>query len=411
VRMLVLSDYWGELGGGEVVAAELARGLSTQFELAILTTDREREFVERRDGLPVYRVRSSYPVRLRPLIALANPLVLASIGRVLDDFRPDVVHAWNVHQHLSYASLRLAHCRGLPTVLTFQDAQPFCYTKYHCYIDRAAPCPVRPDYRARPQSCPSCWRHYWLFPPRNRAVRELIRRYVGRKVAVSHALAQALTDNGLGGAQVIHNGLALDAFPPETSRIDSISHRFGLEQEVVVGGGRMGFFKGQHLLVAAFAQVMPERPGAQLALAGNHEGPYGRQLEQQARQLGVSDRIVFTGFLPRHEFLALVAAGALFANLSICLDCFPTVNLEAGAAARAVLGTCFGGTPEAVLDGETGRVVNPHRAGEVAQALRDLLANAAEREEMGRRAAERVRSLFSVCAMVEAYATLFRSLK
>jgi glycosyltransferase involved in cell wall biosynthesis len=409
MRLLILSDYWGQLGGGEVVAAELARGMADRFDVAVLSTDRGHDSVERRDGLPIYRVKSSYPVRLRPLMALANPLALNGVRRVLDEFRPDVVHAWNVHQHLSYAALGLARRRGVPTVLTFQDAQPFCYTKYHCYIDRGAPCPARPAYRARPERCPSCWRHYWFFPPRNRLVRQLIGRWVSHRVAVSHALAQALADNGLPGAQVIHNGLALDGFPPVPNEIRTVSRRFGLGDEAVVGGGRMGFFKGQHLLLEAFARVAAERPRAQLALAGPDDQAYAAGLKQRAEQLGIGSRVVFTGSLARRDFLALIGAGALFANLSICLDCFPTVNLEAGAVGRPVLGTCFGGTPEAVLDGETGRLVNPHRVPEVVDALRGLLDDAPLRQEVGARAAERIRSRFSLCGMVEAYASLFCS--
>src|SRR5215207_2792357 len=213
MRLLILADHWGALGGGEVVAAQLAAELQREHEIAVLTTDRQRDSVQRQDGLTIYRVRSSYPARLRPLVGLVNPLTLSGTRRVLADFRPDLIHAWNVHDHISYASLVLARRAGIPTVLTFQDALSFCYTKFHCYIDRGAPCPIRPDYRARPNHCASCGRHYRLFPPRNRLTRTLIRRYARATVAVSQALADALADNDLPCPTVIHNGLPLDQFP------------------------------------------------------------------------------------------------------------------------------------------------------------------------------------------------------
>ena len=410
MRLLILSDYWGDLGGGELVAAQLARALRDRFDVAILSTDRRRESREHRDGLLMYRVRSDYPARIRPLLAVANPLTLSGVRRVLRDFKPDVVHAWNVHQHLSYASLGLARRSGAPTVLTFQDVQPFCYTKYHCYIDRAAPCPPRPDYRARPATCRACWRHYWLFPPRNRAVHALIGRYVSRRVAVSQALADALADNGLPGAQVIHNCLPLEEFPPSRASVDAVRLRFNLGAEVVVGGGRFGFFKGQQQLIEAFARVARERPTAQLVLAGHHKGEVGALLQARVAQLGLSERVTFSGFLSRPDMLALLAAGALYANLSLAFDSFPTVNLEVGAAGRPIIGTCFGGTPEVVLDGVTGRLVNPYRTDQVVQLMVGLLASAEHRTQMGRRAAERVRTVFPMSAMVEAYADVFTSL-
>jgi glycosyltransferase involved in cell wall biosynthesis len=172
----------------------------------------------------------------------------------------------------------------------------------------------------------------------------------------------------------------------------------------------MGFFKGQQQVLEAFARVARQRSTAQLVLAGKHDDWFGKHLKQRATELGIADRVIFTGFLPHPEFLALLSAGALFANLSLYLDPFPTVNLEAGAAGRAVLGTCFGGTPEVVIDGETGRLVNPHRVEEVAETLSELLTNRQERDELGQRAAARVRADFPMCRMVEAYATLFHSL-
>src|SRR5215211_1933224 len=105
MRLLILADHWGELGGGEVVAAQLARALPDRFEVAILSTDRQAHSLDTTNGLPIYRVRSDYPTQLRPLMAVVNPLTLNGVRRVLEDFRPDVVHAWNIHQHLSYASL------------------------------------------------------------------------------------------------------------------------------------------------------------------------------------------------------------------------------------------------------------------------------------------------------------------
>jgi glycosyltransferase involved in cell wall biosynthesis len=410
MRVLILADHWGELGGGEVVAAQLAAALGDHFELGVLSTDRRRDVHERRDGLDIFRLRSSYPARLRPFATVANPLTLRGVGQVLDDFRPDVVHAWNVHQHLSYASLAVARRRGIPTVLTFQDALPFCYTKYHCYIDRGAPCPARPDYRANPRSCRSCRASFWLFPPRNASIRALLSRSVSRRVAVSRALAEALADNELGQADVIHNGLPLGDLPPPADAVEAMRGRLELGDEVVVSGGRMGFFKGQHLLLEAFAVLARRRPAAQLVFAGRDDDWYVKQLKQRASDLGLQQRVRFSGFLPRPEFLALLAAGAVFANLSVYLDPFPTVNLEAGAAARPVLGTCFGGTPEVVLDQKTGLIVDPYAQQEVVAGLERLLSEPSLRANLGRRAESRIRAEFPLERMANTYARLFRSL-
>jgi glycosyltransferase involved in cell wall biosynthesis len=410
MRLLILNDHWGALGGGEVVAAQLAAELRREHQVAVLTTDCQRDSVERQDGLTIYRVRSSYPARLRPVMGLVNPLALAGTRRVLAAFRPNLVHAWNVHDHISYASLALARRAGIPTVLTFQDALAFCHTKFHCYIDRSAPCPIRPDYRARPNRCASCHRNYWLFPPRNRLTRTLIRRYVSAPVAVSQALAEALVDNDLPRPTVLHNGLPLEQFPARPELIARLRQRFTLGPEAVIAGGRMGFFKGQHQLLESFAELANRRPAAQLVLAGRHDDWYGQQLVQRAAELKLNERVIFAGFLPHPDFVALLGAGAMFATLSLYLDPFPTVNLETGAAGRPVLGTRFGGTPEVVIDGVTGRLVNPFRLPEVTTALENLLADPDRRERLGVQAAQVVRERFPMRAMIDGYSRLFESL-
>jgi len=237
----------------------------------------------------------------------------------------------------------------------------------------------------------------------------MLQCWLDQKVAVSRALAEALADNGLPGSKVIHNGLPPNEQPPAAS-VEAIRQRFQLGDEVVVGGGRMAFFKGQQQLLEAFSEVAGERPCAQLVLAGRHDDWFGALLKKRAAELRLEERVVFTGQLPRPEFLALLSTGALFGNLSLYLDPFPTVNLEAGAAGRAVLGTWFGGTPEAVVDGETGRLVNPYRLAEVTETLRSLLAHPDDRAELGRRAADRIRTVFPLQAMVDAYSSLFVSL-
>ena len=109
-------------------------------------------------------------------IGAAGSGLTQGIAGVLRQFRPDVVHAWNVHSHLSYDALRLAKRAGARVVLTYQDVQPFCYSKFKCWVDPEAPVPEHPDYRADPRTCRSCRQHYWMLPPRAR----LVRTWLGR---------------------------------------------------------------------------------------------------------------------------------------------------------------------------------------------------------------------------------------
>ena len=409
-RLLLLADAFDNRGGGEVVVAHLANALRARWDVGVLTTTRGPGEQVDADGVRVFRVHSSYHPRLRPLVSLLNPFVTPIVAGIVRRFRPDVAHAWNVHGHLSYDSLRLVRRSGVPVVLTYQDAQPFCYSKFKCWLDPAAPCPVRPDYRADPRTCRSCRKHYWLFPPRNRLIRAYLRRWVDRGVSVSAALAAALAANGLGGVTVVHNGLPLDDPALVGASGERARERHGWARgPVLLTGGRLHFFKGQGQAIALFARVAAERPDARLVVLGDRNS-FRDRLVEQAADLGLADRVMFPGFLERPAYHDALAAADLFLNLSTYLDPFPTVNLEAMALGVPVLGTCYGGTPEAVLDGVTGCVADPYDVDAAAERALRLLNDAPLRSRLGEAGRRRVEREFAVERMAARYEAIYAAL-
>jgi len=406
-RLLLLSDAFDNRGGGEIVVAHLARALRERWDVAVLTTTRGTASDGVDAGLTVFALHSAYHPRLRPVMSVANPLTLREVRDVLARFRPAVAHAWNVHSHLSYVALALAARAGARVVLTYQDAQPFCYSKFKCWIDPAAPLPEHPDYRASPRDCRSCRQHYWMLPPRNRLVRTLLRRYVAAGVSVSRALADALDANGIPVHNVVHNGLPLD--DPALVGADGgrarARHGWG-DEPLLVTGGRLHFFKGQNQAVDAFARVAARHPSARLVVLGD-KGHFRDGLEARAAGLGIADRVSFPGFLDRAAYHDVVTAAAAFLNLSTYLDPFPTVNLEAMALGVPVVGTLLGGTPEAVTDGETGFLVSPYDVDAVAERALALLTDTGLRARLGEQGCQRVRERFQVEGMAARYEAIY----
>ncbi|MDP7069597.1 MAG: glycosyltransferase family 4 protein, partial [Candidatus Peribacteraceae bacterium] len=81
----------------------------------------------------------------------------------------------------------------------------------------------------------------------------------------------------------------------------------------------------------------------------------------------------------------------------------PTMNLEAMAAGKPVVATCFGGSSEIVEDGETGFVVNPRDIDNLVQALGTILKDEKKAKEMGDKGREIIKESFSVEKQVEGY--------
>jgi glycosyltransferase involved in cell wall biosynthesis len=125
-------------------------------------------------------------------------------------------------------------------------------------------------------------------------------------------------------------------------------------------------------------------------------GAFQTALEHEAERLGVRDRVVFAG---RRDDAAELLVELDVLALPSWTEGLPLVVLEAMARRRPVVATPVGGTPEVVVDGETGLLVPPRDPDALAAALRRLLADADLRRRMGDAGYERVRERFSADAM------------
>ena len=125
-RLLFMADAFDMSGGGEIVVDHLSRAIADRWDVSVLTTTRGPDAVQQSERLTVHQLHSKYHPRLRPAMSFLNPVLSCKISGLLRELRPDVIHAWNVHSHLSYDSLRLAHGSGARVIQTYQDAKPFC---------------------------------------------------------------------------------------------------------------------------------------------------------------------------------------------------------------------------------------------------------------------------------------------
>jgi glycosyltransferase involved in cell wall biosynthesis len=160
----------------------------------------------------------------------------------------------------------------------------------------------------------------------------------------------------------------------------------------VVTVGTLGRQKGHDVLLAA-ARVATE--AWEITVVG--DGPQLATLRGLASSLEVG-RVRFTGWVD--DPLAEVAAADV-ACMPSRWESFPYAALEAGALARAVVGSRVDGLDEIIIDGETGILVEPDRPAELAAALDRLAANPDLVAAYGRAAHDRVRARFSVQQMVD----------
>jgi glycosyltransferase involved in cell wall biosynthesis len=155
--------------------------------------------------------------------------------------------------------------------------------------------------------------------------------------------------------------------------------------DLVVGTvGNFTAKKDQATLLAAVASLTREHDRLRLVLVGT--GPLEDELRRRARELGVEERVMFTGM--RDDVLALLPAFDVF-TLSSRYEGLPISLLEAMASGLPCVVTRVGGIPEVVTDGHEGLLAAPGDSAALAAALDELLLDLSLRAQMGARAAER----------------------
>jgi phosphatidylinositol alpha-1,6-mannosyltransferase len=175
-------------------------------------------------------------------------------------------------------------------------------------------------------------------------------------------------------------GVDVGQFHPEAAKA-----ALGLTGRPVVGCvSRLVPRKGQDQLIKAWPLVLRAVPDAVLLLVGG--GPYRERLERMA---GGRESIRFTGTVPTAGLPGYYAASDVFAMPcrtrwgGVDVEGLGIVFLEASATGLPVVAGDSGGAPDAVREGETGLVVDGEDAGEVAQAIIDLLADPERARKMG----------------------------
>jgi len=191
-------------------------------------------------------------------------------------------------------------------------------------------------------------------------------------------------------------GVDLGAFRPEAGG-EEVRVRHGLAgRPVVVCVSRLVRRKGQDMLIRALPGIRRRVAGTALLLVGG--GPDRDRLAGLAERHGVARDVVFTGSVPWAELPAHYAAGHVFAmpcrtrRAGLEVEGLGLVFLEASATGLPVVAGRSGGSPDAVLDGRTGHLVDGRSLDEVSDRIVGLLANPAQARAMGEVGREWVRT-------------------
>ena len=336
-------------------------GLRARGHRAVLVAHREGELFRRASEGP----------DLLPL-APVNEVDLATawkLSKIIRQWKPEIVHAHDPHA-VSMAGLALSF--GAP------DPRPKLIASR------------RVDFHLQSHTF-SQWKY----------------RQMDGFIAASHAIKDILVADGIpsGRIEVVHDGID----------VEKIQHRpvIDLHAEywlphgvpVIVNVGALTGHKGQKYLIDAMPMVLREVPDAHLVIFG--EGDLRGPLEKQIKQLSLGKRVLLPGF--REDVMSLMKSADLFVMSSVT-EGLGSAVLDAMAMGHAVVGTKAGGIPEAVIQDETGLLVEPADAKALAAAIVRLLKDASLRKQFGEAGRARVAEHFGVDRLVEGTLEVYRKI-
>lgn len=221
---------------------------------------------------------------------------------------------------------------------------------------------------------------------------EQLKKQAAAFIAVSHFIQKKLLEKGYPQEKIIlhHIGVNTARFLPTQNKAD---------ERYILCVGRHTEKKGIDTLLRAFAQIAEKYPKVSLIQVGH--GTMTAYLHTLAKKLKISKRVRFLGAQKHDTVLKLMQGAEIFALPSQTAqngDCegLPIVLNEASACGIPVISTFHSGIPEAILDGETGFLVQEKDHQSLAEKLDILLGDRSLGQTMGKQGREFVCESFDI---------------
>ena len=342
MKVAMFADSFHPTVDGSVVAMENASaGLEKRgHEVVVIAPDvSPRPNVSRKvHYLPAteFRMYPGYRVTIAP----------SDMLEFLRGENADVIHCHGLAS-MAILSLTAARVLKIPHVLTF-------HTLAHEGMRHYSPLRIRPDFSDA---------LVWIY------LRNLLKR-PEVVIAPSSPIRDELVSNkvSMKACEVVPTGVDCNRFNPD--RYDKrFLEKYGLlGKRVLLHVGRLSTEKRLDTVLEAVSQISSSEPDLRLLVVGT--GPAEEEYKKAAKDLGISDKVVFTGFLPDGELpVAYASAEALV--IASTFETQGMVVLEALASGTPVAGIRYRAIPEFVKEGKNGCLFDE---GSCAEGIKRCLA-------------------------------------
>jgi len=374
---MLTDTFFPNMGGAEVAVAELSNalhdlgvyvGLITPSSAKLHTTDKRTPFA--------FRFPIKYIARRKLAFLSMTKTLLRS------KMKPDIIHA-----HFLYPS-------GFAALISKPFLNKPCIVTMHgkdIQVDQTIGYGIRLDWRLD-------------------LVIKLVLDKVDALVAPSRLVATEAIKAGAAPSKIhiIPNGVDISRFNPKVSG-EVIRKRFGIKRKerIVLTISRFHPKKGYAYLVRAIPLIIKENPETKFMFCGR--GPDEQNIANSVRSLGLSQNVIFAGFINEREKPMYYAAADIFVVPSL-VENAPLTILEALASGKPVVASRTGNITELIRNELSGKLVDPKDTTRLARAIIEYLENPILREVTGIKGREDVVRSYSWNSIAKKTLNLYENL-
>ncbi len=309
--------------------------------------------------------------------SLYSPRARRDMGRLLDEFRPDIVHVHNLYPLISPAILPLIREQGTPLVMTVHNFRLICPTGLfyshgevceRCSGGREYWCALRDCTGQRGKSLAYALRNAWA------RLRGHYAKTVDRFVCLTAFQCQRL-DDGSGRFVVLRNS---------ADDVDGDEDTLGGLGDYVGFVGRLTREKGVETL-AGLCRRLPDIP---FVFAGVHD-------DRTARLFDGLENVTLLGHQPADTLPDFYRRARLMVLPSLCYEGSPLALMEAMQQARPVVCSAVGGLSEIVDDGVTGLLASAGDVDDFSRRVEQLWRDPALCRRLGEAGRDKARREYS----------------
>ena len=251
---------------------------------------------------------------------------------------------------------------------------------------------------------------------KNRAIRNFVWKYLCKRarniIAISEysrtVLLSALPEIDQTKIALIYPALREYWFE-RNNRSDEFRAKHNFHGIVLLTLARIVSRKGHDSVIKSLPEILKKRKNVFYVIAG--KGSERSNLEELAKELGVSKNVFFIGYISEDDLPAIYDACDLFVMPTHedagKVEGFGYTYIEAAARGKASIAGNHGGAREAVVDGETGYLVDPYQPKEISSKTILLMENTELRKTMENNAMGRAQKEFHINSMISKLAIVF----